>query len=259
MRLDFRKIISLLVLPVTGIGVTLGVWHLLSISVGPQRFPPLRQIYDKLIFFAAMKQYAQKNILEHIGFSLLRISLGLSIAISGGIIFSIVTYVREVDLTIGTIYKVLRCIPPIAWIPLSILWFGLGEMSKAFIIFWGAFAPVYINTSIGLTTTPHDLVDLGKLFSLKDWQIFMYIRLPAALPYIFTGIKISLGAAWMCLVAAEMVAALEGLGYLVVASMQTLDLSLCITAMILMGIVSLMLISIVELIERRICHWALLK
>jgi len=255
MKINFKKVEDV-VLPLIGIIIVLIVWYGISHIVGPSRLPYLSQIYGKFRFFFSMGKIAEKTIFEHIYYSLRRILWGWGLASACGIIFGLLAALSTgVDLSAGTIYRFFRCIPPIAWIPLAILWFGIGEASKIFIVFWGALSPVFINTYVGVKMVPSELIDVGRMFKATRFQLFTRIVLPAALPYIFTGIKVALGGSWMCLVAAEMVAALEGLGYLVIASTQIYDLSLCITSMITMGVIALLMTLVLDAIEKKVCPW----
>ena len=112
--------------------------------------------------------------------------------------------------------QVLRPIPPIAWIPLAILWFGIGESSKVFIIFLGAVFPIVINTLEGIRATDRRFVELARVLEVPRGRFVRQVILPGALPAIITGLRVGLGNAWVCVVAAELIAADKGVGFIIV-------------------------------------------
>ena len=112
--------------------------------------------------------------------------------------------------------QVLRPIPPIAWIPLAILWFGIRESSKVFIIFLGAVFPIVINTLEGIRATDRRFVELARVLEVPRGRFVRQVILPGALPAIITGLRVGLGNAWVCVVAAELIAADKGVGFIIV-------------------------------------------
>lgn len=122
---------------------------------------------------------------------------------------------QPVNLLVRPLFDAVRPIPPIAWIPLAIIWLGIGITAKAFIIFLAAFVPSVINSYTGIRLTNPVLIRVAQIYGASDWEIFRKIGVPSAVPMIFTGIKLSLNVAWMALVAAELLAASVGLGYMI--------------------------------------------
>ena len=118
--------------------------------------------------------------------------------------------VREMILPLIT---VIRQIPIIAWVPLIILWFGIGEESKVVIIVLAAFFPILVNTESGIAETPEGFLEVANLYKLNPWETFIKVYLPHALPQILVGLKLGLGISWMAVVAAELIAATSGIGY----------------------------------------------
>lgn len=112
-------------------------------------------------------------------------------------------------------FEILRPIPPISWIPLTILWLGIGIKAKAFIIFFAAFIPCVINSATGIEQTNKTLINVAKTCGASNVEIFFKVGIPSALPIMFAGIRVALGNAWATLVAAEMLAANSGLGYMI--------------------------------------------
>ncbi len=132
--------------------------------------------------------------------------------------------------------ELFRPISPIAWIPLAILWFGIGLSGKVFIIFIGSFFPVLLNTVAGVKGVPPILVTAAKTFGCSPVQLTTRVCVPAALPTIATGLRISFGTAWMTIISAEMVAAKSGLGYMIIDGMEILRSDVVIVGMAVIGL-----------------------
>ncbi|MGA2962471.1 MAG: ABC transporter permease [Candidatus Korobacteraceae bacterium] len=122
---------------------------------------------------------------------------------------------RKVDEIVKPIFEMIRPIPPIAWIPLAILWLGIGLPAKAYIIWLSAFVPSVINSYAGIKLTEPVLISVSRTFGATNWETFLKVGVPSALPMVFTGLRLSLSSAWMTLVAAELLAGSEGLGYMI--------------------------------------------
>lgn len=120
-----------------------------------------------------------------------------------------------VNYMVRPLFDAIRPIPPIAWIPIAILWLGIGIYAKSFIIFLAAFVPCVINSYTGIRLTNPVLIRVARIYGASNWETFLKIGVPSAIPMIFTGMKLSLNAAWTTLVAAELLAASQGLGYLI--------------------------------------------
>jgi NitT/TauT family transport system permease protein len=122
---------------------------------------------------------------------------------------------KPVDIMVTPIFDAVRPIPPIAWIPLAIIWLGIGLPAKAFIIWLAAFVPCVINSYTGIKLTNPVLTRVAEIYGASRWEAFYKVGVPSAIPMVFTGLKLSLNASWTTLVAAELLAASEGLGYLI--------------------------------------------
>lgn len=122
---------------------------------------------------------------------------------------------QPLNLLVRPMFDAVRPIPPIAWIPIAILWLGIGLQAKAFIIFLAAFVPCVINSFTGIRLTNPVLIRVSQIYGASNWETFLKIGAPSAVPMIFTGLKLSLNAAWTTLVAAELLAASQGLGYMI--------------------------------------------
>lgn len=156
----------------------------------------------------------------------------------------------------GTLFELIRPIPPIAWLPIVIIWFGIGEFPKILIIFIGSFMPIVINTATGIRMVQPLYLDVAKMFNANSRQLLTEVAIPSALPAIFAGFRNGTSGAWMTMLAAEMIGATAGLGFLIYAGMQFFDVPLILVGMLAIGIVGTLLSVITDYSERWICPWS---
>lgn len=154
-------------------------------------------------------------------------------------------------LTITTI----RQIPMMAWIPLIILWCGIGELSKTVIIVLAAFFPIMTNTLSGISTTPKGYIEVAQLYKLSKWKTFRKVYLPHALPHIFVGLKLGLGTSWMAVVAAELIAASSGIGYRLSDARSLMRSDIVIVCMIVIGIIGFIMDKLITALFDVLTPW----
>ncbi|TFG12276.1 ABC transporter permease [Candidatus Thorarchaeota archaeon] len=197
------------------------------------------------------------TLLRHTGQSLYRVLLGFLVALATGIPLGIaIGRYKLLDSTIGPVVEAMRPIPPIAWIPLSILLFSQSFIySQVFIIWIGAFFPILINTTAGVKRTNPVHIDVAETFGASERQILGSIVVPSAAPEIFAGLRVGFGIGWMCLVAAEMIGGGLGLGYLVLIMQQVGRTGAVITGMIVIGVIGFGLSYLFLYIERKLLVW----
>ena len=152
--------------------------------------------------------------------------------------------------------EILRPIPPLAWIPLSILWFGVGDTQNEFIIFLGIFFPILLNTISGVKGVEPNLVRAARCLGADEAAILRRVVLRAALPQIVIGVRIGLGVGWMALVAAELVGANSGLGFMINDARTLLRTDIVIVGMIAIGLVGLALDLVIRELSRRALPWS---
>jgi ABC-type nitrate/sulfonate/bicarbonate transport system permease component len=157
---------------------------------------------------------------------------------------------------VDSLIEMLRPIPPLAWIPLSILWFGIGDVQNQFIIFLGIFFPILLNTITGVKGVEPNLVRAARCLGSGEWTVLTLVVMRAALPQIVTGIRIGLGVGWMALVAAELVGASSGLGFLINDARTILRTDIVIVGMITIGLVGLLLDVAIRSIAGRLLPWS---
>jgi sulfonate transport system permease protein len=156
---------------------------------------------------------------------------------------------------IGPLVDTIRQIPMIAWIPLIIIWFGIGETSKTIIIAKSVAVPVFINTLQGIRGVPREFIEVANVLELKYVKFLLKIVLPSALPSIFAGLRLAAGFAWMAVVTAEMLGGLTGLGYGLLRARDFLESDILIALMVVIGIVGLVIDRLIRLLESRVLHW----
>ena len=153
----------------------------------------------------------------------------------------------------------LERIPPLAWIPLITITFGISEFPKILIVFIGAVIPIVINTRAGLDSVEQIYLDVGMLFDANKRQLLWEVAMPCATPAIIAGIKTATSAGWMVVLAAEMLGAKSGVGFLVTRGMDANDMPLVLVAMITIGVIGALLGVITSFIERLLCPWMKIK
>jgi ABC-type nitrate/sulfonate/bicarbonate transport system permease component len=158
---------------------------------------------------------------------------------------------------VNPIMEILRPIPPLAWIPLSILWFGIGDQQNEFIIFLGIFFPILVNTIVGVKNIDPILVRAARSLGASERRLLARIVFIGALPQIITGVRIGLGVGWMALVAAELVGANSGLGFVINDARSMLRTDIIIVGMLAIGLIGLLIDTAILALGRRLLPWSL--
>lgn len=189
---------------------------------------------------------------EHIGASLTRVGAGFLAAVVVALPLGLwMGRVEGAFRTLNPVFQILRPISPIAWIPIAILWFGVGNLSPIFLIFIAAVFPMIVQTAAGVHTIEQRFLQAAENFGVSRAKLFRQVIIPAVLPEIIIGMRIGLGVAWLVVVAAEMIALRSGLGYLIMDSRNAGNrYDLVIASMIIIGLIGLTLDGIMRLLER---------
>lgn len=189
---------------------------------------------------------------DHIAASLLRVGAGFSLAVACALPLGLwMGRVHTVFITLNPVFQLLRPISPIAWIPIAILWFGVGNASPIFLIFIAAVFPMIVHTASAVHTIERRYLRAAQNFGVSGARLLLRVIIPAILPEITVGMRITLGVAWLVVVAAEMIALRSGLGYLIMDSRNAGNrYDLVVAAMILIGLIGLMLDGCMRLLER---------
>ncbi|WP_321993390.1 ABC transporter permease [Clostridium butyricum] len=196
------------------------------------------------------------QLMSNILASVCRVLEGFVIALILALILGIgIGLSKKLEIFTEITFQILKPIPPIAWIPLAIIWFGIGESSKIFIIVLGAFFPILLNVIDGIKNIDPKYLELEKVYEVKKIKFIKGVILPGALPYIMTGIRVGLGNAWVCVVAAEMIAATKGVGYMLTDGRNLSRPDLVILGMLIIGIIGKIMDDILKKISKKIIKW----
>lgn len=206
--------------------------------------------------FATLERMGLARLMRHVGASTLRVAAGfaagagLALAVGAAMGLS-----RRIDALLEPSFQALRAIPSLAWVPVLLLWLGIDEAPKITLIAIGAFFPVHLAVVAGIRGVDRKLVELGAVYRLGAFALFRRILLPAALPHIFTGLRTGLSLAWMFMVAAELIAATRGLGFLLSDGRETGRPDLVFGAILLLALLGKLSDGAMRRIERRWLGW----
>jgi NitT/TauT family transport system permease protein/taurine transport system permease protein len=157
---------------------------------------------------------------------------------------------NKVDMYVRPLFDLLKPIPGVAWVPLMIIMLGIGFTSKVTVIFISAIVPVLLNAYSGIKQTKDVHIWVARTFGATDWQMLTKIAIPTSLPYIMTGVRVALGSAWTTIVAAELIASTEGLGFMIQQSRGIYRPDIIIVGMMSIGIIGALLAAVLLLVEK---------
>jgi taurine transport system permease protein len=227
------------------------------ISAG--RFPSPPQVWEAARQIA-VDGYADATLWQHALRSLRLVLMGFAIAVAIGAPLGILMGAsRRFDAFITPVFSLIRPIPPLAWIPLAILWLGLGDGAKIMVIFFAAFVPSVINSHAGVRTIEPHLLEASRVLGARGLTHIREVLVPGAMPMIFTGLRLSLQASWTTLVAAELVGALAGLGRVLNVAQQDIYPAMILVAMAAVAVLGWGTTRCLDLIESRAMPWLPVK
>ena len=242
-----KRIVIRIVLPALVIALLIAVWWIVVARSESPIFPTPWQVVT-----GAWELVKDGTIWDHIGASLFRVGVGFGLAFLVAIPLGLwMGWVSGAYYTLNPLFQMLRPISPIAWIPVAILWFGIGNLSPIFLIFISSVFPMIVQTTAGVRTIDRRYLRAAANFGVSRWVLFRRVVIPAVLPEIIVGMRIGIGVAWLVVVAAEMIALHSGLGYLIMDSRNAGNrYDLVIASMIIIGVIGLMLDGATRLLER---------
>jgi NitT/TauT family transport system permease protein len=233
--------------PMLVIVLLIAIWWIVVAKSDSPIFPMPWQVVT-----GAWELVEDGTLWEHIAASLLRVGVGFGLAFLVAIPLGLwMGWVGGAFCTLNPLFQMLRPISPIAWIPIAILWFGVGDMSPIFLIFISSVFPMIVQTTAGVRTIDRSYLRAAANFGVSRWVLFRRVVIPAVLPEIIVGMRIGIGVAWLVVVAAEMIALHSGLGYLIMDSRNAGNrYDLVIAAMIIIGVIGMLLDGTTRLLER---------
>jgi len=205
-------------------------------------------------------QLTKGTLKKDIAISLGRILKGyLLAAAAGGALGVIMGMSRKAEKLLSLTFTSIRQIPMMAWVPLLVIWFGIGEKSKVAVIFLAAYFPILMNTLSGIRRTDPRLLEVGRMYKLSKWDMFKKIYLPSALPSVFVGLKLALGISWMAVVGAEMIAASSGIGFRLNDARSLLQFPVVFCGMVAIAVVGVVMDKIITAISKAAAPWENIK
>ena len=225
----------------------LAAWWIVVVETESAIFPTPLQVV-----MGAWDLVQDGTLVDHIGASLFRVGTGFLLAVCFAVPLGLwMGWVHGAYITLNPLFQMLRPISPIAWIPLAILWFGVGDLSPIFLIFLSSVFPMIVQTVAGVHTIERRYLWAAANFGVSRATLFRRVVIPAVLPQVIVGMRIGLGVAWLVVVAAEMIALRSGLGYMIMDSRNAGNrYDLVIAGMVIIGVIGLMLDGTMRLLER---------
>ncbi|EPL5176899.1 taurine ABC transporter permease TauC [Klebsiella pneumoniae] len=247
-----------LTLSVATLAVLLAVWWAVAALqlISPLFLPPPGQVLQKLITIAGLQGFMDATLWQHLAASLTRIVIALLaavlIGVPVGIAMGLNSTVRGI---LDPLIELYRPVPPLAYLPLMVIWFGIGETSKILLIYLAIFAPVAMSALAGVKSAQQVRIRAARSLGASRAQVLWLVILPGALPEILTGLRIGLGVGWSTLVAAELIAATRGLGFMVQSAGEFLATDVVLAGIAVIAIIAFLLELGLRALQRRLTPW----
>lgn len=241
---------------VISIGTFILIWQMATNGTTLGQFISGPWVVLKSLIAGTIGKVGQHSIAVHAVYSLGRVLIGYILGSAVGILLGLLMgWYPVIRAIFWPIYSIIRPIPSIAWIPISIIWFGLGEDAKIFIVFISSFANLTLNAYSGAKNTDMELIGAARMLGAKQSQLFFTIVLPSSVPQIFAGLQVAMSSAWATVMAAEMVRSSEGLGWMIVTGMNNNNIDQILTGIVAIGIIGFILAVLMRKAEEVLCRW----
>lgn len=250
------KRVQQVVLGAISIAAVIAFWVFLTSTgrVKPIILPPPADVLDGIL--DVYNGYLGVPWIEHFKASIIVMLAGYFAAIAVGVPLGIaIAWWKPVETLFGPLLAIFRPIPPPAWIPLAILWFGIGLGGKAFIVFVAAIVPCIMNSYLAIKSTPPELIASARSLGASQRTVLLEVAIPSGLPAILTGLRIALGTSWATIVAAELVVSLAGFGFLIMNGYRNLESQIVMVGMIAVALLGYIMNWLFLVIERRLLPW----
>ncbi len=253
-----EQFIFKILIPVLSIFMFLILWELVvQYRIVPSRYlPKPTELIDVFVYKLSNANPEGAtlpiNIVSSLSISLAGFVMAIVIGVPLGLVMG---WYKGIDLLVKPVFEVIRPIPPIAWIPLTILLLGIGFRAKVFIIFFSAFVPCVINSYTGIKLTNPTLINVAKTCGATNFQVFYKVGVPSSVQMIFAGIRVALGASWSTLVAAEMLASDSGLGFMILMGRMFARPDLIVLGMLIIGLIGALMTIILSKFENNLARW----
>lgn len=251
-----KKKLSNLLAAAGSIGCFIALWFFATNGTMLGELIPRPDVVAAAFARAIVGKIGKYSLLVHILWSLSRVLIAYVIAAVLGIVLGLAMgWSKAVEALFQPLFGIIRPIPPIAWIPISIIWFGLGETAKYFLIFLAAFSNVTLNAWSGARAMDRKLLGAAQMLGANKRQLFLTVVLPSAVPQIFAGLQIAMSSSWATVVAAEMVRSSEGVGWIITTGMNNNDVVQILVGIAAIGIVGFALAIAMRKLEEVLCKW----
>jgi taurine transport system permease protein len=231
-------------------------WGVTAAGLIPALYLPSPRAVLAKLYLAATEGYADATLGQHLAASLGRVLAALLAAVLTAIPLGVAIGVNRVfRAAVDPLIELYRPVPPLAYLPLIVIWFGIGELSKVLLIYLAIFAPVALTTAAGVRAVDPIRVRVAQSLGATRGQVIRHVILPSALPDILTGVRIGLGAGWSTLIAAELIAATRGIGFMIQTASQFLVTDLVIAGIVVIAVVAYALDLSLRLLQRRFAPW----
>jgi ABC-type nitrate/sulfonate/bicarbonate transport system permease component len=241
-------------LGLAGVVIAIGIYTIVArYSVdNPAIMPSPKRIFD-----TGVEDIGDGTIPKAIWASFKRVMVGYAVGSAAGIVIGTsMGWFRRMEYFIGPLVEAIRPIPGLAFVPLVILWFGIGETSKVLVIAEAAFVVSVVNSRAGMKEVLKTYVEAVETLGARRLQVFYTVALPSAIPYIFAGLRVALAVSWATLVAAELIAAQAGLGYLLQEGSQFFQTDLVMVVIVFIGILATLMDQCLRIVQRRVTRWS---
>jgi ABC-type nitrate/sulfonate/bicarbonate transport system permease component len=241
-------------LNVIGLGAFIGLWQGLTMAGLINSF----LLPSPVAVLEALREMAlDGSLLVNLVASLKRVVVGYLIACFVGLSLGFVcSSSKTLAELVRPIVEAMRPIPPLAWVPIAILWFGLGDASAYYLVFIGCVFPLFFGAYTAVRSIDHNQINAALCLGASRWLLFKRVLVPASLPILMPSLRLALGIGWMCVVTAELIAAQSGLGYLIQQSRMLFQIQNVVAGMATIGFVGYFMSAVVERLERRVNAWA---
>jgi len=228
-------------------------WYAVTAS---GRIPAYQLASPRLVWLYVQQLAARGTLWQHLGASAERVLMGFGIAFAAAVLLgTCVGLWSHAEQLIDPTLQAVRAVPSLAWVPLLLIWLGVGELAKIALVAIGAFFPIYVNLVSGIRAVDRKLVEVARIYGYEGWRLAARVVLPATLPSLLVGARIGLTQAWLFLVAAELLASTRGLGYLLIEGQQTSRTDEVLAAILLLATCGKLSEMAMRALERRWLRW----
>ncbi len=246
-----------ILLSMIGIVVVIVLWDfIVRFTTLGRLLPAPFEVVRRLLYTLSHPIGKKYTWTMHLLVSLRRVMTGFCFSSLAGVLMGMAMgRFKAVEAVFHPLFELIRPIPSVAWIPLAIVWFGIGETAKFFIIFMAGFVNVVVNTYAGAKRVEEDMLGVAYMLGANQIQAFFRVVIPSCVPYIFAGMQVALSTCWMAVLAAEMVSSTEGIGWTITAGQEAGDMTQIFVGIIGIAVVGLLLAVLMRWIEKILCRW----